>query len=580
MVPMMKIFRLSYFLLFLGAASCTGTYLSAAPLASSRPGDVSVSESSGQPADNTCAYSAFLVGRTAELGGHLDAARAAYEQALICDPQAEHVMRNLAVLLVRMGQKPEAVLWLNEIRGRHPADTETLTFLATLFTALGQPAEAIELYQGVLQQDPKNFHASLLLGTLYVQTRQYDKAREVFEQLVQADPDSYIGHFYLAKLYQELHEFDKALASYGEAMARNWSDVLAFEVADLYEVLGRYQEAIAIYREILSRDETSERARGGLAGIHLQLGDLDQAMSELQKLRNYATDLQKVDFAIGRLLIQQERYDEAEQQFSQLLVAEPAHDGARYLLALIHYERKDFPAVEEMIRSIPAEAASYADATLLLVRMFEENGDTAEVENILVERLAREETRKAVFYVALATFYQEQEQPERGMAIYAAALERYPGDAQVLFRYGMFLERQGQPAMAMEQMQKVLDLEPGNPYALNYVGYTWADQGVNLEAALDYIMQAVALKPKDGFIRDSLGWVYFRLGKIDQALIELEQAITLEPEDPNIHEHLGDVYMQVEEHQQARQAYLRAMELYDQEEKQEEVKRKLEAMEL
>jgi tetratricopeptide (TPR) repeat protein len=580
MVPMIKIFRLSCCLLFLGAASCTGTYLSAAQTPS-RPGGTSLSESAGEAPDTACSYFSFLAGRTAELGGDLDAARAAYEQALICDQQAEHVMRNLAVLLVRMGHKQEAALWLNKIRSMQPADIETLTFLANLFAAMGQSTEASELYQGILQQDPKNFHASLLLGTLYVHTRQYDKAREVFEQLVQADPDSSIGHFYLGKLHQELHEFDKALASYREAMARNWSDALAFEVADLYEVLGRYQEAIAIYREILSRDETSERGRGGLAGIYLQLGDLDQAMAELQKLRNYASDIHKVDFAIGRLLIQQERYDEAVQQFSRLLADEPAHDAARYLLALIHYERKNFPAAEELIDPIPVEAASYADATLLLIRMREDAGDMAGVENILVERLAREETRKPVFYVALATFYQEQEQPERGMDVYAAALERYPDDAQVLFRYGMFLERQGQSAMAMEQMQKVLGLEPGNPYALNYVGYTWADQGINLEAALEYIMQAVALKPQDGFIRDSLGWVYFRLGKIDQALIELEHAVALEPEDPNIHEHLGDVYAEVEEfQQQAWQAYLRAMELYDQEEKQEQVRRKLEAMEM
>jgi tetratricopeptide (TPR) repeat protein len=573
----MTIMRLFLLLFPFLLTSCSGIYPSGARAPFLGEGAV-LSPETTSDTDTACAYFSFLQARNAELTGQLETARAAYEQALICDQEAEHVMRNLAVLLVRMGKKEDATLWLKKISNRQPADAESIIFIANLFNAIGQSAEAIDLYQRVLERDPKNFNAAMLLGTIHVNQRQYEEAREVLERLVEADPDSYIGHFYLAKLHQELNEFEKAQASYREALARNWSEGLALELADLYESKGLSREAISLYREILAKDETSERARGGLAGVFMQLGELDQALGELQKLRNYATDTQKVDFAIGRLFIQQGRFDEAVRQFDRILTDDPEQDGARYLTALIHYEQKNFKAAEELVREISATANSYADATLLLIRIMEEKGAAEDVEKLLLERLSREETARSAFYVALAIFYQEQERPEQGLEIFTAALERYPDDAQVVFRYGMFLERRGESAEAMKQMQRVLALEPDNPYALNYVGYTWADEGVNLELALTYIKQAVTLKPQDGFIRDSLGWVYFRLGNLDQALIELEQAIALEPEDPNIHEHLGDVYLRSGNFPQARENYLRALELYDQEEKQETVRRKFEAI--
>jgi tetratricopeptide (TPR) repeat protein len=534
-------------------------------------------EVNARPADTACSYFYFLRAKTDGAEGRLEEARESYEQALLCDPRAVYLMRSLAVLLAQTGNFPDAVALLDEIRLLQPGNIETLTFLANIYAALERPVEAIALYREILRRDPRNFHAVLLLGTIHARNRQYEEAREVLQELVQTDPDSYIGQLYLGKLHQELHEFDKALACYHRALALNWSEGLAFEVAELYEQLGRHQEAAALYSELLARDDTSERARGGLIGIHLQLGEVDQALAELEKLRVYATDVQKVDFTIGQLLLQQERHEEASRKFAGLLAADPELATARYLLAYIYFEQGNLLAARELILPIPAEAPVYDDATLLLIRILEEGDDPVAFEHFLREKLT---TRRPVFYLALAAFYQEQEQPERGSQVYGEALDRFPDDPLVLLQYGMFLERQGQSEEAMAQMQKVLVLEPGNPYALNYVGYTWADQGINLQEALRYIQEAVALRPEDGFIRDSLGWVYFRLGEMDKALVELENAIELEPEDPYILEHLGDVYVEHQKFEQAWGAYLRAMELFDREDRQEEVRRKLEEIQL
>ena len=91
-------------------------------------------------------------------------------------------------------------------------------------------------------------------------------------------------------------------------------------------------------------------------------------------------------------------------------------------------------------------------------------------------------------------------------------------------------------------MEKVLELQPDHAEALNYIGYTWADKNMHLEKALEYIFKANELKPDNGFIIDSLGWAYYRLGDFQQAVRELERSVELMPDDPHIFDHLGDVY--------------------------------------
>ena len=93
--------------------------------------------------------------------------------------------------------------------------------------------------------------------------------------------------------------------------------------------------------------------------------------------------------------------------------------------------------------------------------------------------------------------------------------------------------------------EKALDLFPDQPHVLNYLGYSWIDQGINLDDAMKTIKRAVDQRPDDGYIVDSLGWAYYRIGNFEEAVKTLERAIDLKPEDPTINDHLGDAYWRV-----------------------------------
>ena len=110
-------------------------------------------------------------------------------------------------------------------------------------------------------------------------------------------------------------------------------------------------------------------------------------------------------------------------------------------------------------------------------------------------------------------------------------------------------------------MRLVLKINPDHPQALNYIGYTYAEKGINLDEAEALIKRALELKPDDGYITDSLGWVYFKKGEIEKAVIELEKAHLLAPEDPVIAEHLGDAYASRNLIDKAIIMYERAMKL-------------------
>jgi Flp pilus assembly protein TadD len=146
---------------------------------------------------------------------------------------------------------------------------------------------------------------------------------------------------------------------------------------------------------------------------------------------------------------------------------------------------------------------------------------------------------------------------ERGRKKFADCAQTYSQGIDVLpdaadkansvyyYYRGICEERSHQWPKAEADMKKALELQPDQPNVLNYLGYSWIDQGVNLDDGMKMIKRAVEQRPDDGYIVDSLGWAFFRIGNYDEAMKNLERAVELRPEDPTINDHLGDAYWRV-----------------------------------
>jgi tetratricopeptide (TPR) repeat protein len=142
---------------------------------------------------------------------------------------------------------------------------------------------------------------------------------------------------------------------------------------------------------------------------------------------------------------------------------------------------------------------------------------------------------------------------------------------------GICEERSKQWSKAETDMRKALNLQPEQPHVLNYLGYSWIDQGINLDEGMKMIRRAVDQRPDDGYIVDSLGWAYYRIGSYEDAVKNLERAIDLKPEDPTINDHLGDAYWRIGRTLEARFQWAHARDLKPEPEELPKIEAKIEA---
>lgn len=528
--------------------------------------------------DTQCSYFYFLWGKTAEAKGNYEEALDAYEKAIVCDSEADYVIRNLTVMLLRMNRKQQALEWVDKLLVANPEDQKVKLFQADLYGSIGEDAKAITIYEALLAQQPKDPELLLKLGKQYMSVLDYLKARDLFEQLVVVEPDSFMGYYYLARLNRELKFFQKAASAYQKTMFINWSPPLAVEVAEFYESQKMYDEAIGVYQRLMEDEESSEEAATRLVRIYLARNQTDKALAVLHDLRGNATDSQKVDFTIGRIYMDQHKYREAIKVFKEMLAREPGLDLARLLLAMAHFEAGEHGQAKSLLLAVKQEDAGFEDALSLLLKIYVEDKDFKAATALVNRAIKDSKGENMKYYFALASLHEEQGKLAEAEKVLVDTIGRFPTMEGSYFTYGMFLERHGRLDEAMAQMEKVLVVKPDDPLALNYIGYSWADRGMNLPQALDYIKKAVAQRPDDGFIMDSLGWVYFRLGELQQAVDALEKAISIEPEDPTIHEHLGDVYLAFQKPGQAIDMYNKSLSLHEKAEDKTRLKAKIGAI--
>lgn len=171
------------------------------------------------------------------------------------------------------------------------------------------------------------------------------------------------------------------------------------------------------------------------------------------------------------------------------------------------------------------------------------------------------------------------------VAAYDEAFRRIGPDAAAERNWNLYFaravahERAGQWPQAESDLKTALKYQPEDASVLNYLGYSWIDRGENLDEAKAMVMKAVALRPRDGYIVDSLGWAYYKLGEYDNAVAALERAVELRPADPTINDHLGDAYWRVGRKSEARFQWLRAGRLAgpDEPDLKGEIEKKLES---
>lgn len=524
--------------------------------------------------DLSCSYFYFLWGTHAESNKKYSEAQEAYEKALICDPDADFVLRKLPVLLLKMEKQLAAAQWLREAIKKNPSDIDSQLLLARLDVNSGNTDEAIQIYEKILEFAPDNNTVRLRLGYLYSQQGRYQEGEKTIKVLLTKEPDSYFALLYLARLAVQSGDFNTAATLYEKILALSWSQDLVYEMTEFYGMREQYQRVDELYASILKKEPENERAAlGRVHALLLQNRD-KEALAELAGIRAFSSKPTNIDLISSRVFIRTKNFDKANALLEKIL-AKKESSAARYMLAVIRYENNKREAALAHLRKITHGDEEFENSIVLQTKILSDLKRIPEAIALVRKLIDNPSRRQPLYFNLLAGIYVNQEQLASGHEILKKGIELYPDNVQLFFEYGLLLEQEGKQNEAIASMEKVVELQPDHIDALNYLGYTWAENNTHLEKALEYIKKAIALKPDNGYILDSLGWVYFRMGELEKARTELEHALTLEPKDPYIHEHMGDIYLATGQKQKAKEAYRQAMEMFKDQKMKEKMQQKI-----
>jgi tetratricopeptide (TPR) repeat protein len=260
------------------------------------------------------------------------------------------------------------------------------------------------------------------------------------------------------------------------------------------------------------------------------------------------------------------------------LYLHPTHPLALIALADLYSAVKKPELAIKLYERVPANSPMRRNANIQLAIDLDGLERTDEARKLL-DKLIAERPKDVEAILALGHILRGRKKYAECADVYSKAIatitSAQKSDWLVYYFRGICFERARQWDTAEADLKKALELFPEQPQVLNYLGYSWIDQGVNLDEGMRMIRRAVEQRPEDGYIIDSLGWAHYRLGQYDEAVKHLERAVELKPEDPTINDHLGDVYWRVGRLHEAKFQWSHAKDLKPEPEELPKIEEKL-----
>jgi len=298
--------------------------------------------------------------------------------------------------------------------------------------------------------------------------------------------------------------------------------------------------------------------------IDAVVAEIEAARQPAALVRSAQAGAAEVLFGLGSALGRQGGEDIALVYLNLALYLDPDHPLVLLSLGDLYETLKKPERAIETFARLPAGSPLKRSAEIQRALNLDQLERTDEARERLTS-LAQKYPGDLETLTALGNVLRARKHYTDAIDVYSRAVAIVKAPARqhwTLFYFrGICYERAKQWSLAEKDFQKALELNPDQPQVLNYLGYSWVDQGINLDPGLDMIKKAVDLRPKDGYIVDSLGWAYYRLARYDEAVKELERAIELRPEDPTINDHLGDAYWKVGRELEARFQWSHARDL-------------------
>ncbi len=488
------------------------------------------------------------------------------------DPALIYQLKNrLMVLNMGAGRYEEALVIAHELHEADDPETEPYKSLAALFVCveaikIGDYERAQEILREVDSQGLYAFVSPLLqswtaaaLGELNVSQLEENNIH-IRHAIIIADfldeREALPGLLQRASKVQQVHFKDLEL------------------IADAYTSIGEHENALILYENIYSL-----MPQNRLIGNKIETLRNDPTHNFLIGIESLEAGIAQSLYNMAEILVQTQNMESARVFAHAALYLYEEEDKARVMLSQILANEGQHEAAVRYLRNVQPQSAYYLDAQRIAADLLNKSGQTQEAIDKL-DGLYRLHNDLEAF-IMIGDIYRTQDEFGRAAEVYSQAINLLGGEVppqywQLYYVLGISYEQMGDWEKAERDLKRALDFHPNNAVILNYLAYTWADKGVHLDKALEMLEKAVSLKPGDGYIVDSLGWVLYRLGRYEEALPHLERAVALVPYDPIINDHLGDVYWKLGRRMEAQFQWTRAVNHSEDSELTEAIQAKIE----
>ncbi|MFQ5642151.1 MAG: tetratricopeptide repeat protein [Thiogranum sp.] len=518
------------------------------PTAVTTPSAAQPEQNAGQPAAETgreeltaSLLYGVLMGEIAGQRGRLDVSGAAYLQAAkqSNDPRIAERALKISIFAKQPGLAYQAAQRWVELA---PDNAEARQTLAVLALRLNQQQEALDQFGYLLQNDERGdgtAYQSML--TLLAREPDKERALQLMSQLVALRPQDPQAHFAYARLAVHAEKWPLAEQEVARCLELKpgWTDALILQ-AQVNLKQDRGSAARAQMEAALQGDPDNLDLQLAYARLLVDLEDFEAARKQYRSLLKRKPDNGQVVYSLALLALEAGDLKEARTRFKKLVELDFQTQQAYYYLGAIAEEQKNTRRALKWYNKVDPEGDHWIEVQIRVARLEAQGGDVkAARDRLRTLRLAQPGQAQRLFLVE-GEILSGIEWYEEAYKLYSEYLETRPDDLEILYARSLVAERLDRLEQAEKDLRAVLKVEPDNARALNALGYTLADRTDRYEEALVYVQKAFDQTPEDPAVIDSMGWVLYRLGRLQEARDHLQKAYDMTG-DAEIAAHLGEV---------------------------------------
>jgi tetratricopeptide (TPR) repeat protein len=455
----------------------------------------------------------------------------------------------------------DAIAELTRLVGNDQLRDQATRRLARAYGIQRDWANVHKTVDELLARAPNDAEVLLIKGQALVAQGQREAALESLKRAAQVDGTSASMRFALAQAFSALGASDEARKAYAEAVELNPRMTRAqVELARLDLLSGEADEAARRAREALRTEPDSLEGRLVLARALVARNELEAADEVLRQLLKAQPDSAQVHVQRGMFFVARRDASSARQSFERALALDKRSIEAIGGLVSLDGNGGDLPKATERITAALKDQGERPEL-LLIAASTQAGAHQFDTAASTLQRAIQLNPGLLPAYLLLGQVYVAQGKLDQAKRELETAATRQAKPIAAVTMLGMIAEIQGDPKLARKHFERVLDLEPGSPIAANNLAWMYAEEGSNLEVALQLAQTAVKKLPRMATVHDTLGWVYYKKQLPDRAVAALTDTIGLDPQNPTYHYHLGLALRHAGDAARARESLDRALRL-------------------